>query len=141
MRILPMLLLAATLTCACSPSTSPAPDAAAAKPGTLQCKTGPAVRSVAGADWLVYACGDGRSVVLMTQEGHPSHPYYFMIMAGNGVPRVIGEGWDRAQATNAAWDELNKGLSPAFVATLHAEATAAAAAAAEADADESIQIQ
>jgi hypothetical protein len=136
MRHLPVLLLVATLACACGPA--PAPTAATAtKPGTLQCKTGPAQREFGGSTWLVYACADGRSVVLMAPEDHPSHPYYFMLMPGANGPKLIGEGWDREGLTNAAYDELNKALSREFAATLHAEATAAA----EADADESIQIQ
>lgn len=139
LRLLAALLFSASLV-ACGPA--PAPTAApASAPGTLQCKTGPAQREFGGTTWLVYACADGRSVVLMLPEDHPAAPYYLMLMPGPSGPRLIGEGWDRAQATNAAWDEINKALSPQFVATLHAEATAAAAAAAEADAAESIQIQ
>jgi len=77
----------------------------------------------------------------MTNEDNPAHPYYFMLMAGAGSPRLIGEGWDQAQATNDAYAELSAQLNAPFVAALHAQATAAAASAADDAENESVQIQ
>lgn len=121
-----IILVAALLLVACD-RPAPAPAGSAAARGTLECKTGPAQRQYGGSTWLVYACSDGRSVVITTPADHAAHPFHFMLMPGGRRPQLIAEGWDRDAAVSAAWHEIDAALTHEYAAALHAEATAAAA--------------
>ncbi|KFN49287.1 hypothetical protein [Arenimonas composti] len=120
-------LLAATLLAACD-RPAPAPGASPAARGTLECKTGPARRDFGGSTWLIYACSDGRSVVITTPADHPAHPFHFMLLPGGRRPQLVVEGYDTDPSIRPAWDAIDAALTTDFAATLHREATAAAAA-------------
>ena len=71
-------------------TATPALSAAAKPPqATMDCGNGPLNRSFGGSPWLVYACGDSRSVVLMSAPGSKAMPFYFMFSWENGAYRLI----------------------------------------------------
>ncbi len=85
----------------------------------MRCFAGPAKRTLGGGDWLVYACDDGRSLVIITAPGNRAAPFYFLVS-----PKGIeGEGAGDKQASDAALAEL-QGLTPAQIDALVAEARA-----------------
>lgn len=105
--------------CIASPSASAAPGDAAPP---LKCERGPINRMFGGAEWLVYGCADGRSIVVVSAPGSPAFPFYFMVFAGTNGYEVVGEGTGRKEATAAAFSEL-KALSGEEVGALVAESS------------------
>lgn len=74
---------------------------------TLDCANGPAARTFGGTPWLVYACSDNHSVVVMSAPGSKAAPFYFMFSWQNGSYRLIGEGTGNKAATDAAYTALH----------------------------------
>ena len=98
------------------------------RPPPLNCEAGPAKKTYGGNPWLVYACDDGRSAVVVSDQGNPAMPFYFIFyVKPDGDMRLYGEGTGAKSATQPAFDELSK-LGQAEVAALVAEARAAKAA-------------
>jgi hypothetical protein len=99
--------------------------AAEERPPALTCDAGPAKKSYGGNPWLVYACDDGRSAVVVSDQGNPALPFYFIFyVMPDGAIRLYGEGTGAKSATQPAFDELSK-LDQAAVAALVGEARAA----------------
>ena len=98
--ILVLLLLNVAL-----PSRAGAEDAATT---SLKCEVGPLAKSYGGTNWLLYACDDGHSLVIVSAEGNPATPFYFMFAWKNGAYRLHGEGTGDKKATQAAFDDLSK---------------------------------
>jgi hypothetical protein len=98
------------------------------KPEKMQCLLGPLAGTFGGGPWLVYACDDGRSVVVVTEQHNPASPFYFLVSPGGGAHRVAGEGSGNKAASDAAGDELSK-MSDAKIADLWSRARAAGRAA------------
>lgn len=74
----------------------------------LECKAGPLSKSFGGNDWLVYACNDDKSVVVVSASGNPAMPFYFSISLIDGRYVVHGEGKGDKSASSAANRELIK---------------------------------
>ncbi len=87
------------------------------EPPALQCETGPLKRTYGNAPWLIYSCSDGASLVVVTDEGNPAGPFYFMIYAQDGSYQLGGEGSGSKAVTDAAFEEL-KALTPEGIAAL-----------------------
>jgi hypothetical protein len=87
----------------------------------MQCVYGPVVRTFAGAPWLVYACDDGKSVVVITDEHNPASPFYFLISPQGGALSINGEGTGSKVASDAAGDELGR-ISVTQIAQLWVQA-------------------
>ena len=109
------LLLMANTACA---STSQEAD----RPPPLKCEVGPLPKTYGQTAWLVYACDDSRSVVVVSDTGNPALPFYFMLyVKPDGSMTLYGEGTGNKSATQAAYDELQK-LTVDDVAELTAQA-------------------
>jgi hypothetical protein len=87
----------------------------------LDCSTGPLTKTYGGTSWLVYACSDSKSVVVLASPGNPASPFYFMLTPQNGKRRLYGEGTGKKSATEPAFTELSK-LSEEEIAELIASA-------------------
>jgi len=97
------------------------------RPPALNCEVGPVKKSFGGSPWLVYACGDSRSAVVVSDQGNPAMPFYFILYVNpDGKMRLYGEGTGSKSATQPAFDELRQ-LDQQGVAALVAEARSAAA--------------
>jgi hypothetical protein len=91
------------------------------KPPAMQCFFGPVARTIGGAPWLLYACDDGKSLVVVTDQHNPASPFYFVISPHGATFNLNGEGTGSKVASDAAGDELSK-MSVAQVAELWAQA-------------------
>jgi hypothetical protein len=98
--ILALLLLNVVL-----PSIAVAEDAPTT---SLKCEVGPVAKSYGGTNWLLYACDDGHSIVIVSGQGNPATPFYFMFSWKDGAYRLHGEGTGDKKATQAAFDDLSK---------------------------------
>jgi hypothetical protein len=74
----------------------------------LKCETGPLRKEYGKTQWLVYACDDKHSLVLVSAEGNPASPFYFMFVWKDGAYVLHGEGMGKKDATQAAYDELSQ---------------------------------
>jgi hypothetical protein len=92
-----------------SQATSPKPN--------LKCFKGPLKRTYGGGPWLVYACDDGKSLVVVSDKGNAASPFYFMLSPLSGSYHVDGEGTGSKSASDAAGDELSH-LSAAQIEAL-----------------------
>ena len=101
--------------------------AADQRPPALNCEVGPLKRSFGGSPWLVYACSDNRSAVVVSDQGNPATPFYFILyVKPDGEMKFYGEGTGAKSATQPAFDELRQ-LDQRGVAELVAEARSATA--------------
>ena len=83
----------------------------------LDCGSGPLPKSYGKTPWLVYACSDEKSLVVVATEDNPGHPFFFKLFVKDGVRYVVGEGEGKKAVTAPAYDELSK-LSEADLAAL-----------------------
>ena len=82
-------------------------------------------KDLRGGEWLVYACDDSRSLVVVAQDGNPAAPFYFMFyVTPEGAMRLNGEGNGDRHASDLAFAEL-KVLSTSDVSVLVSQAQAA----------------
>lgn len=72
----------------------------------LQCNLGPATARVGGNDWIVYACSDGKSVVVVAGEPNPAAPFVFFLTPHGSQIELHGEGNGAETATKPAYDQL-----------------------------------
>lgn len=87
----------------------------------LQCHLGPAIKSLGGNDWVVYACADGKSVVVAAGAPNPATPFFFIVRPdGDGIV-LYGEGTGDKTATEPAYDRL-KDMSASQLAELYQQA-------------------
>ena len=87
----------------------------------LNCVAGPLKRDFGKTPCYVYACDDGRSVVIITAPGNPAMPFYFFFVWGPNGFDLRGEGTGNKELTDAAFASL-KSLSEADVARLYRDA-------------------
>jgi hypothetical protein len=103
---------------------SSAVSAEADRPPPLDCKVGPLHKTYGQTQWLVYACDDARSVVVVSDKDNPALPFYFIIyVKPNRDMQLYGEGNGKKAATQAAFDDLGK-LTETDVAALVEQAQA-----------------
>lgn len=101
----------------------------AEQPPEVNCDAGPLHKNYGGTAWLVYACNDLRSVVLVSDKGNPAAPFCFILYVNaDGDLQLYGEGTGKKSATQAAYDELQT-LTPTDVAGLIDQAQAVQASA------------
>jgi hypothetical protein len=103
------------------------PSSAAEKaptPSNLSCTAGPLQKTFGKTDWLVYACDDGHSIVIVTAEGSPAAPFYFFFVWGADGFELRGEGTGNKAKTDATFEELKK-LSEADIGSLFKAAKSA----------------
>ncbi|GGC64103.1 hypothetical protein GCM10011396_08800 [Undibacterium terreum] len=78
---------------------------------------GPLTKTYGATEWLVYACSDAKSIVVVTAAGNPGLPFYFMLYSQGGVRKLFGEGTGQKSVTDAAYKEL-AGLTEPEIASL-----------------------
>ena len=87
-----------------------------------RCEMGPIERTLGGTEWLVYGCEDRKSFVVLSAEGNPAMPFYFVVTEIGGKLTIRGEGTGSKTASDAAGKELEMLIdSREAVATLLAE--------------------
>jgi hypothetical protein len=119
MRFLMMIVLA--VVASASWASTPAE---AERPPDLNCEIGPLHKTYGQTAWLVYACNDSRSIVIVSDKGNPALPFYFILyVKPDGDMQLHGEGTGKKSATQAAFDEIKK-LSQTDVAGLVSQAQA-----------------
>ena len=87
---------------------------------SLNCNTGPVIKTYGGTKWLVYSCDDNRTVVIVSAPGSTAMPFYFLFSPTTTGYRLEGEGTGNKGATDAAFRDLRT-LSEADIAALVAE--------------------
>ena len=87
------------------------------KQPSLECKVGPISAVFGGANWLVYSCNDGKSLVVITPKDNPAAPFVFFILAGTEGYSLRGEGNGNKTASAAAFEDL-KALTTEEIAAL-----------------------
>ena len=82
-------------------------SAEAERPPELNCEVGPLHKTYGQTAWLVYACNDSRSVLIVSDNGNPSIPFYFILyVKPDGEMKLHGEGTGNEAATKVAFDEI-----------------------------------
>ena len=114
-RLIPVLATALLLACGSAQAQTKSPQPA------LDCGAGPLAKTYGGTQWLVYACSDNKSAVIVAAEGNPGMPFYFMSFPKNGQRQLTGEGTGKKSVTDAAFKDLSK-LSDQDVVALIAAA-------------------
>jgi hypothetical protein len=94
-------------------------EAVAASPAEkpMQCVTGPIHRVFGGTKWLVYSCDDLNSMVVLSEEGNPASPFYFLLHKQGDAYEISGEGNGDRAASDAAGNEISA-MSAAQLADL-----------------------
>jgi hypothetical protein len=108
-------LLAASMILLSIAYSQAAPTAPAQQP--LNCDVGPLEKTIAESTWLLYSCGDGSTLVLITPQGSKAFPFVFSLYRTATGYRVSGEGTGPKSATDPVAEALNA-LTPQNVATL-----------------------
>ncbi|MFC3578839.1 hypothetical protein [Sphingomonas hylomeconis] len=89
--------------------------AADTKAAPMKCEIGGIDRRFGSTEWIVYACDDGGSFVVVSKPGNPASPFYFIISRKPDGYGISGEGSGSKTASAAARDELaalgNEGLA------------------------------
>ena len=99
---------------------TPAASEASEPSSNRDCSIGPVAKTYGDSDWMVYSCSDGKSVVVVTAEGSPAAPFYFMLLPSTDEVRLYGEGIGTKSATQPAYEELKR-LSALDIAALVVE--------------------
>lgn len=115
--------IATILMCLASPALCQPPASSPSKSAAMQCFFGPVSKKFAGAPWLVYACDDGKSLVVVTSQHNPASPFYFLISPNGGALNIHGEGNGSKTTSDAAGDDIRK-MSVGQVAELWVQAKA-----------------
>ena len=87
-----------------SASAARAEDSA---PPSLKCDIGPVDRQFGGTSWIVYSCDDQLSMVVVSAEGNPAAPFYFILNPKGEAYQIYGEGTGSKDASDMAGDELS----------------------------------
>jgi hypothetical protein len=101
--------------------------AQSSSPPPMNCDAGPVTKTFGSGPWLVYACDDGQSVVIVAVQSNPAFPFVFSFTPKAGSLRLYGEGTGSKQASAAAYAQLER-FSASDIAALAAEARGAHAA-------------
>jgi len=83
----------------------------------LTCEVGPVDREYGGSAFSIYSCDDGKSVVAVAKPRSRAFPFYFIVSPHGDEVRLYGEGDGNADASHAAFADLNR-FKPADVAAL-----------------------
>ncbi len=72
----------------------------------LQCDIGPITKTFGSVLWLLYSCGDGKSLVVVSAPGSQAAPFYFFFSPDGQSYHLTGEGAGSKALTDAALKEL-----------------------------------
>jgi hypothetical protein len=86
------------------------------------CTIGPTEKTFGKTKWLLYGCNDATTAVIVSAEGNPASPFYFIIFRDADNYRIYGEGIGNKTASAAALKDL-QAMSGAALAGLVSEAT------------------
>ena len=103
-----------------SPLGAVAEQAPDEPPALDDCKVGPVSRTYGSATWLVYACSDGRSIVVSAPSNSPAAPFYFMLFPQDGEYELVGEGTGPKSVTDPAYAELARFTEQDIIALIAA---------------------
>jgi hypothetical protein len=104
MRFLTFAALCVMANVSCASTTQEAD-----RPPALNCEIGPLHMTYGQTAWLVYACDDSRSIVVVSDTGNPAMPFYFILyVKPDGSMKLYGEGTGKKSATQPAFDDLKK---------------------------------
>ncbi len=103
------------------------------KPDPLQCDRGPTSRTFGEVPWLVYACDDGATLVVVTGPTPTRQlSFVFILSPKNGSYALHGEGNGDQNLTRPAYEALSA-MTPDALRALYAEAVATGQSAAAVD--------
>ena len=74
----------------------------------LECFVGPVAYTLANQNWRVSSCSDRRSMVFVTREGNPAHPFVFIVQRSDEQSRIRGQGNAPQEHTSAALEALQE---------------------------------
>ena len=75
----------------------------------ITCDRGPfGTKTYGGTGWDLYGCSDNRSIAIVTAQGNPGAPFYFLFAEKNGQYQLSGEGTGRPEVTRQAYDALRR---------------------------------
>jgi hypothetical protein len=81
---------------------------AVADGSALACDVGPVERQINASAWNIYACGDGKSVVVVpVVVKNGQFGYFFVTPKGHGVT-VVGEGWGKDSSFQPVFKQLQQ---------------------------------
>ena len=95
-RLLPAALLLLALS----------PPAQAQQKPQVKCDIGPVGKRFGGEQWLVYACDDDHTVVVISGPATPAAPYYFVFSPTGAGYKLIGDGSGAKAPAAAAMRDL-----------------------------------
>jgi hypothetical protein len=78
------------------------------QPKPMQCNVGPLTKTFGSTPWRLYSCSDGKSLVVVTAQGSPAAPFYFMFQATSNGHHLVGEGTGNKSETDKAYLELRQ---------------------------------
>ena len=116
--------LALALALASSPAAAAEPNDESA----LACESGPVQREFGASTWNIYACSDGKSVVVVPLEVvNGEFGYFFVTPDGQNVV-VAGEGWGQDASFQPVFQQLNLVTTSELAAIFQAAQAATPAA-------------
>lgn len=82
--------------------------AAVAGGSSLACDVGPVERQIDASTWNIYACADGKSVVVVPVVAtNGQFGYFFVTPKDHGVT-VVGEGWGKDSSFQPVFKQLQQ---------------------------------
>ena len=85
------------------------PSAVATGPETpLACESGPVQREFDKATWNIYACADGKSIVVVPLAAMDGEFGYFFVTPNGEEIVVAGEGWGQEAPFHPAFQQLKR---------------------------------
>ena len=85
------------------------PSAVATGPETpLACESGPVQREFGKATWNIYACADGKSIVVVPLAAMDGEFGYFFVTPNGEEIVVAGEGWGQETPFHPAFQQLKQ---------------------------------
>src|SRR5690348_10722657 len=82
--------------------------AAPADDSTLACETGPVQRQFGASSWNIYACSDGKSVVVVPVKVVNGEAGYFFVTPNGQSVTVAGEGWGKNSTFQPVYQQLQR---------------------------------
>ncbi len=74
----------------------------------LTCEAESIAKDFGGTNWLVSACTDDKSIVVVSAPGNPEMPFYFFISPKGESYNIVGEGSGNKNESNLAFKALKK---------------------------------
>lgn len=113
------LILLLSITFSASAGEEPTQEGA-----SKSCTIGPTEKIFGQTKWLLYGCNDSTTAVIVSAEGNPASPFYFIVFRDAENYRIYGEGTGSKTASAAALKDL-QAMSGTALAGLVSEASRA----------------